>query len=102
MSMKINDVTPSQTQRTGEGRGAGETQGRGKAVGPTTPGSASGDSVTITQTAQQLNELHDALAKVPVVDTQRVEALRTAIDDGSYEVDPMQVAEKLMRFEEQL
>lgn len=102
MTIKINDVVPSQTQRTGEGRATGASQGQGRGVAPTAASSPAGDSVSITQTAQQLNELHDALAKVPVVDGQRVEQLRAAIDEGRYQVDPMRVADKLLRFEEQL
>jgi negative regulator of flagellin synthesis FlgM len=36
---------------------------------------------------------------MPVADTQRIEQVKQAIMDGSYEIDPAKVAEKLMQFE---
>ncbi|MGD8497414.1 MAG: flagellar biosynthesis anti-sigma factor FlgM [Chromatiales bacterium] len=100
--MKINDVSHSQPQKPGEGQTAGEAQG--KAGAPNRAGSpaTASDTVTITQTAQQLNEMHDALATVPVVDTQKVQQIRAAIESGSYEVRPERIAEKLLSIEEQL
>ena len=99
--MKINDVSHSQPQKPGEGQTAGEAQG--KAGAPNRAGSpAASDTVTITQTAQQLNEMHDALATVPVVDTKRVQEVRAAIENGTYEVRAERIAEKLLSLEEQL
>lgn len=101
--MKINDLLNTQTPKAGDGRAPGEVQGAGRQAGRgEAPGAAAGDKVSITQTAQQLNELHDVLAKAPVVDGQRVEQVRAAIEEGRYEIDPVRIAEKLMRFEEQL
>jgi negative regulator of flagellin synthesis FlgM len=100
--MKINDLTQPQTQRSGAGRGTEEasasTSGKGKAVTPT----SAADTVNLSDTAQKLNELQERLSAVPVVDGQRVEAIRTAVENGSYQIDPMRVAEKLMKYEEQL
>ena len=39
------------------------------------------------------------MANLPVVDAKRVEQIKQAIDNGSYEVDPVKVADKLMQFE---
>ena len=36
---------------------------------------------------------------VPVVNESRVEAVRRAVDEGRYHVDPQRVADKMMRFE---
>lgn len=101
--MKINDLLNAQTPKAGEGRPLNETQGTGNRAGRSeAPEAAAGDKVSITHTAQQLNELHEALAKAPVVDGQRVAQVRAAIEEGRYEIDPVRIAEKLMRFEEQL
>ncbi|ROR34904.1 flagellar biosynthesis anti-sigma factor FlgM [Inmirania thermothiophila] len=60
------------------------------------------DTVSLTDTARTLQSLTERLAELPVVDTQRVEQLRQAIADGSYQVDPQRVAARLLAFESAL
>jgi len=57
------------------------------------------DTVSLTETSAQLRSLESSLASLPVVDTQRVEAIKLAIADGSYQVDAQTVADKLIDFE---
>ncbi len=57
------------------------------------------DSVSLTDQAAKLSALEASIEKQPVVDTKRVEAIRSAILDGSYNVNAEQTAEKLMAFE---
>ncbi|VAW94148.1 hypothetical protein MNBD_GAMMA22-2162 [hydrothermal vent metagenome] len=73
------------------------------AVGAPTKSSAASkgqtDTVSLTDTAARLKELEMGLASQPVVDTQRVQSVQSAINDGSFEVDPDSVAEKMIDFE---
>jgi negative regulator of flagellin synthesis FlgM len=46
--------------------------------------------------------LLDAIASQPAVDNRRVKDLRRAIANGSFEIDPDRVAEKLFAFERSL
>lgn len=55
-----------------------------------------GDSVTLTESARQLQKLSETIAATPVVDNVRVEAVKTAISQGSYEVNAERVADKLL------
>jgi len=64
--------------------------------------SSTADTVRITDAANKLNQLEITLDKTPVVDSQRVEALRSAIEEGRYQVEPGRVAEKLIALEQQL
>jgi len=57
------------------------------------------DTVSLTETSAQLRSLESSLAELPVVDTQRVESIRQAIADGSYQIDAQTVADKLIDFE---
>ncbi len=57
------------------------------------------DSVTLTDTARRLGELKNQLGDMPVVDSQRVERVRQAIDDGGYQIAPARVADKIFQFE---
>ena len=60
------------------------------------------DTVSLTGTAQHLRRLEEGLAQQPVVDTQRVEATKRAIEDGSYQIDPSRIASKMMDLERAL
>lgn len=60
------------------------------------------ETVTLTDLAQQLHALSQSTASQPVVDVQRVEKVKQALLEGSYDFSAERVAEKLLRFEEQL
>ena len=64
--------------------------------------SSAGDTVSLSDNAVQLGKLNSSVTSPPVMDTQRIEALKQAISNGSYEVDPVKVADKLMEFESML
>jgi negative regulator of flagellin synthesis FlgM len=57
------------------------------------------DSVSLTDAAARLQKLEAALANQPVVDKQRVEEIRQALAEGSYQTDPERVAAKLLELE---
>jgi len=61
------------------------------------PGSA--EVVTLTDLASRLQELTQSVAKLPVADQEKIEAFRQSIADGSYNIDPHAVAEKLTSIE---
>jgi flagellar biosynthesis anti-sigma factor FlgM len=57
------------------------------------------DTVSLTDQAAQLRALEGQIAHQPAVDTQRVNEAQRAFATGSYNIDPSQVADKLLRFE---
>lgn len=59
----------------------------------------SGDKLSLTSEATQLKALEDQIAELPVVDTQRVTAVQRSLATGSFQIDPAQVADKMLRFE---
>lgn len=56
-------------------------------------------TVHLTETAQQLQQTFNDSA---VLDQEKVDKLRNAIDNGVYEIDPQRIATKIMEFEESL
>ena len=64
--------------------------------------SVPGEVVTLTDLASRLQELTKSIENVPVVDAQRVDGYRRTVSDGSYQVQPEVVADKLISFENSL
>lgn len=64
--------------------------------------SSAADTVSLTETASQLQQLESELASLPVVDADRVEAARQSIQAGSFEVDANRVADRLTSLESDL
>jgi len=66
-------------------------------------GSSSGTSdVHITDSASQLASLEQTLRSLPAVDSARVSQLQTAIEQGTYTVQPQLVADQLIQLEQSL
>jgi negative regulator of flagellin synthesis FlgM len=99
MAIEINGRIPTQASGSGESshlRAVRNEDGKGArqagAAGST-------DTVTLTGTAALMNRLHARIAEAPVVDQARVDAIRQQLADGTYNIDPMRVAEKMMSLE---
>ena len=73
-------------------------KGHENAAPSTNPGSAS-DTVSLTGTASQLRSLEQHLASLPVVDIQRVDSVKREISNGTFEIDPPRIADKMIQIE---
>ena len=58
--------------------------------------SVEGDNVNLSQAGHSLSRLETAVANANDVDTQKVDAIRKAIDEGSYTIDANAIAQKLL------
>jgi negative regulator of flagellin synthesis FlgM len=58
--------------------------------------------VSLTDTASRLRGLENTLARLPVIDSQRVEEVARSLADGSFTFDADRVAGKLLQFESEL
>ena len=102
MSIDIKNISQMPPRNPSEGRGVGESRTDGETRSQAgTPG-AGGDQVTLTEAARRLSELTQTVTAQPVVDRTRVDEIRAAIADGSYRVDPEQIAARLLQTEREL
>ncbi len=70
-----------------------------QAVNTETGKSSTADTVNISDNAAQLGKMGNAIDTSPVIDIKRVEQVKQAISNGTYEVDATKIADKLMQFE---
>jgi len=63
--------------------------------------SSTADTVSLSDNAMQLGKLENAAVSIaaPVVDAKRVEQIKQAIENGTYQVNAEKVADKLTQFE---
>jgi len=99
VSSKINDLTTN----VQPGRTAAVVPTRDVVTGGgnAAPAPATGD-VHITDTASQLASLEQTLRDSPAVDSAKVARLQSAIEQGTYQVNPEHVATQLMQMERAL
>jgi negative regulator of flagellin synthesis FlgM len=62
-----------------------------------TTGSVS--NIDVSDTARTLAALESHIGTMPIVSENRVDAVRRAMDEGRYHIDPQRVADKMLRFE---
>jgi len=62
-------------------------------------GGAPGDQFSLTTSAALLQELEKEIARLPIVDTGRVEQTQRALATGTFQVDPPHIADKLLELE---
>jgi len=101
MSTKITGYGTPTTVVSGSSRTGGveRVAGDAPASGPAAP---AGDSVTLTDSAKTLQKLGEAIAASPVVDGNRVEAVKSQIAQNTYKVDSLKVAAKLLAADQEL
>ncbi len=67
------------------------------------PAAASaGDKVNLTESAKLLERLDKSLASLPAVDAGRVAEIKSAIENGNYQIDADAIAEAMIRLDRSL
>jgi len=63
---------------------------------------SSADTVSITATAKDINNVSKKGASEPVINESRVAEIKASLDDGSYQINPERVAKKMLQLETNL
>lgn len=85
-------IIPAPAQRPTLGESAA-------ANSPVQSNPAGDDNVLLTRTASELREIEQAVRAAPDVDTEKVNRIRQAIADGTYQVDQDKLVNNLLRHE---
>jgi len=104
MANKISGLS-SDPAAVGAGRPANKVRDAvtgSSAPPPASPFSGDSPDIHITDSASQLATLEQTLRSMPAVDEARVAQFRSAIDQGTYTVQPRQVADQLIQLEHSL
>lgn len=104
MAIEINNVpsaTNAVTDIGGQHRNTAQPQADNQTNQPSSQTKTT-DQVSLTPTAQQLRGLEQQIANQPVVNADRVNAVKEALSNGSFEIRPEQVAGKMMSLEKAL
>ena len=101
MTEKINGqgFRPTDTAGTRRSDAAKPAGGRGENRTEANDKPSSADTVSITQSGLLMSKLQEIVQSAPVVDSERVAALKDAIASGSYEIDDQRVADRMLKFE---
>ncbi|MFB9134993.1 flagellar biosynthesis anti-sigma factor FlgM [Vibrio sp. AK197] len=64
--------------------------------------SAAQDAVSLSSQGKAIGEMHNQMASQPAFDKAKVAAIKEAIANGSYSVDPEKLADNMVKFEKEL
>lgn len=102
MSIDINGISSPRVTGPADDSPLRKQSEQAPAQADSSPQSTARDTVSLSDDAVQLGKLDNSAISAPVIDTQRVEQVKAAIANGSYEVDPTRIADKMMQFESML
>lgn len=74
----------------------------GSAAGAGNESPDQGADVRLTHAARNLSAIEESLRNSPAVDELRVSAVKQRLQDGSFEIDPQRIADRLLRLEHDL
>ena len=98
MANDINISNPSGLTGTAQRPVSSQTSGTDR-NGSATGSAVSSDRVSVTNEATRLRAIEEQLMAVPDVNAGKVAEIRQAIANGTFEVNPLRTAEKLLAFE---
>lgn len=101
MSDKISGISTAEpiAKPTGSSGGAVTDKSQGESSAALPAAAPPKDHVTLTDSARSLQKIEEAVAKTPVVNADKVAAVKHAISSGNYKIDAGRVAGKLLTYE---
>jgi len=103
MTERINGQGFRPLDTSGARRTEGAKAGTGQGAASTeTSAPQAGDTVNITRSALLLAKLQEVVSAAPVVDKDKVAAVKSAVNAGTYPIDDQSVADGMIRLDREL
>jgi negative regulator of flagellin synthesis FlgM len=101
MAINFDNVGSNPIRDQSRGRGVDSSGGPASDAAPSAA-QPRADRVDLSAGAKALRSAAGAVANLPAVDASRVDAIRQAISEGRYHVDPVRLAQKFLELENDL
>jgi len=99
MSNDINNLGSVNTLITPSTQTPGSKADKTDAQASTAVPTQSADTLNITSSASLLQKLESKARELPVVDSERVDQVRQALNNGTQAANPDRITQKLLQFE---
>ena len=99
MSDKISGISTAEPLAKPSGSISGGVADKSQGEGSAAAAAPTGDHVTLTDSARSLQKIEEAVARTPVVNADKVAAVKQALRSGTYKVDAGRVAGKMLKYE---
>ncbi len=99
---EINNIKSVNQIELGNSRLTSARDNQTPSSAPTSAAAPRTDTVSLTNTAEQLQSLQQTISEAPIVDNDRVAELKAAIEEGRYFIDADKLAQNLLRSELEL
>lgn len=96
----IDNIRTGQTMNTS--RSPSRPESGASRSGSVAESKSNSDSVSLSQQGKAMGKLQQNMAAQPSFDSAKVAAIKEAIANGSYQVDPDKLADNMMKFEKEL
>ena len=98
MDMDINGLNSNQTNanKTRSGDRVSASRESRVNVSANSETSSNADKVSISAEGKKLSQLSSQLGSDTPVNREKVDALRSAVSDGTYKIDPQNIAKKML------
>jgi len=100
--MEIKQPVNNAGLSTTTGKKADASNGVAPEKASTQQQTSESSTVTVTDSALKLLQIEKTLAEIPSFDAEKVESIKQALSDGSYTINTDRIAEKLIKFEQDL
>ncbi|WP_428775397.1 flagellar biosynthesis anti-sigma factor FlgM [Vibrio sp.] len=97
----IDNIRPGQTIATST-RSSARSDSSAKSSESAPKSQAAHDAVSLSDHGKAMGEMHNQMVSQPSFDKAKVAAIKEAIANGSYTVDPEKLADNMMKFEKEL